>query len=352
VSLTEVPVVAGEWPADGLERVERCPVCGDTRRRLLYADLTDRSYRSAPGSWSLFRCGGCSCAYLDPRLDERTAPLAYRTYYDGGAAPGTPTPTHAWRRFRRALRNGYLNATYGYRLSPAAKVGQLVVPLLPRYRDMADEHVRHLPLPEGRPRILDVGCGEGEFLAEMRSLGWSVEGIDPSAEAVAVAQAQGVPATNGTLSEASLEPAAFDAITFRLVFEHLRDPVAAVAECRRALRPQGVLWIATPSLDSDAHRLFGRDWIHLEPPRHAVIYTASALTRLLTEAGFEVVSVRPSRQARWSFRLSNALARGFAPFEQAPPLSRRLALQAALADLKALRRPETADVIVLVARAA
>ena len=343
--------MAGEWPADGLEQVGCCPACGDTNRQLLYAGLADRSYRSAPGRWSLFRCSGCSCAYLDPRPDEGTARLAYRTYYNADAPLRWQEEIRGWARFRRALRNGYLNSTYGYRLSPAASVGRLVVPLLPRYREMADEHVRHLRMPGVRPRILDVGCGEAEFLAEMQSLGWLVDGLDPSADAVALARARGIRATTGTLSKAALEPASFDAITFRLVFEHLRDPTGALSECRRLLKPQGVLWIATPSLDSEAHRVFGRDWIHLEPPRHVVVYTASALARLLGEAGFEIVSVKPSRQAHWSFRLSDALARGRAPFENAPPLSRRLSLRAAFADLTALRHPQKADVVVVIARA-
>jgi 2-polyprenyl-3-methyl-5-hydroxy-6-metoxy-1,4-benzoquinol methylase len=351
VTAVEASFVTGEWPAHGLERVERCPACGGTSRDLLCADLTDRTYRSAPGRWSLYRCGDCSCAYLDPRPDEATSPLAYRTYYDGAAPPRQQGPARGWRRFRRALRNGYLSSKYGYRLTPSSGVGRLAVPLLPRYRELADEHVRHLRLPAGHPRLLDVGCGEGEFLAEMQSLGWSVEGLDPSADAVAVARARGVRASKATLSEARLESGSFDAITFRLVFEHLRDPVTVLAECRRALKARGVLWIATPSLDSEAHRAFGRDWIGLEPPRHAVVYTASALARLLASTGFEVVSVRPSRQARWSFRLSDALAHGLSPFENAPPLSRRLALRAAVADLKALRRPEQADVVVVIAQA-
>jgi SAM-dependent methyltransferase len=352
VSATDALAFAGDWPADGLERIERCPACGEVRRRLLYADLTDRSYRSAPGRWSLFRCDHCSCAYLDPRPNGRTAPIAYRTYYDSNLPPPSPTPTRGWRRLRRALRNGYLNARYGYRLSPAASIGRLLVPLVPRYRELADEHVRDLQLPAGLPRILDVGCGEGEFLVEMQSLGWSVEGIDPNSDAVASARARGVPATQGTLEEWSPDGRSFDAITFRLVLEHIRDPITALADCRRALRPGGVLWIATPSLDAEAHRLFGRHWIHLEPPRHAVLYSVSGLTRLLTPLGFHVVRVRPLRQARWSFRLSDALARGLAPFDNPPPLSRRLALLAARADVQALRRAEKADVFVLIARAA
>jgi 2-polyprenyl-3-methyl-5-hydroxy-6-metoxy-1,4-benzoquinol methylase len=226
------------------------------------------------------------------------------------------------------------------------------VSLSPRYREMADEHVRHLALRSGRPQILDVGCGEGEFLRVMESAGWLARGLDLSGEAVAVACGRGVRASQGTLAQASLQPSSFDAITFRLVFEHLRDPVAALAECRRALKPHGLLWIATPSLDAAAHRVFGRNWIHLEPPRHVVLYTASALVGLLTDAGFDVVDRRPLRQARWSYRLSDALAQGLSPFENAPSLTHRLALNAAIADLIALRRPETADVVVLIARAA
>ena len=211
-------------------------------------------------------------------------------------------------------------------------------------------YVRHLRFPGRGATLFDVGCGEGEFLAEMRSLGWSVAGIDPSEAAVAIAQARGVRATSGRFGDVSLEAGSFDAITFRLVFEHIDDPVGALAECRRVLRSRGTLWIATPSLDSEAHRAFGRNWIHLEPPRHAVLYTRQSLTRLLRESGFDVVSVKPLRQARWSFRMSAALAAGLSPFEYAPPLSRRAVARALLVDLEALRRPEKADVIVVVAR--
>jgi SAM-dependent methyltransferase len=351
VPVADVPALAERWPVEGLERVERCPACGSTDRSALYTQLRDRSYRSAPGEWSLFVCDRCQCAYLDPRPDTRTAAFAYRTYYDGSSAPPTRAPAHGWRRLRRALRNGYLNSNYGYTLSPAARLGRIVVPLLPRYRELADEYVRHLRARDGHPRILDVGCGEGEFLAEMQSLGWTAQGIEPNADAVAVARARGVPTMHGHLHEQSLEPGSFDAISFRLVLEHMRDPASALSECHRSLKPGGVLWIATPSLNAEAHRRFRRDWIHLEPPRHVVLYTMAGLTRLLRSVGFEVAGVRPLRQARWSFRLSQALARGLPPFDNAPPLSGRLALLARLADLGALRHPETADVIVLIARA-
>ena len=350
VGVTSASLVGGDWPKEGLERVASCPACGGAARRLLYPDLEDRSYRSAPGRWRLVECERCSSVYLDPRPTRDTAPLAYRTYYDGAPEPRSEPVRPAWQRLRRALRNGYLNSTYGYSVRPAVGIGRFVVPLLARYRELADMHVRHLRYPGDGATLLDVGCGEGEFLAELQSLGWTVEGIDPSEAAVSIARARGVAATTGTFADVSLGGRSFDAITFRLVFEHIGDPVAALARCRTALRDRGTLWIATPSLDSEAHRIFRRDWIHLEPPRHAVLYTRHSLTRLLAVSGFDVVSVQPFRHARWSFRLSAALADGLSPFEYAPPLPRRAVAQALLADLEALRRPEKADVIVVIAR--
>lgn len=261
-------------------------------------------------------------------------------------------PASGWRRARRALRNDYLNSRYGYGIVPASRLGRFVAPLLPGYREKADEHIRHLRLPPGRPRLLDVGCGEGEFLAEMQAFGWTVEGIDPNSEAVALAQARGVPVRQGTLTEMSLSPASLDAITFRLVLEHLRDPAAVLEACRRALKPGGILWIATPNLDSEGHRIFREHWIHLQPPRHAVIYTPGSLSRLLADSSFEVVALRGSRQATWSFRMSAALAQGGSPFAQAPPLRGALALRARLADMRAHRRPGTADVMIVIAQAA
>jgi SAM-dependent methyltransferase len=243
-----------------------------------------------------------------------------------------------------------LNSEYGYRLAPASRLGRFLVPLLPNHREKADELVRHLSARDGLARVLDVGSGDGGFLAEMQALDWEVEGIEPTEEGAAIARARGVPVVQTTLAEASLEDERFDAVTLRLVLEALHDPAAALRKCHRALKPGGILWIATPSLDSDGYRLFGRDWFFLDPPRYVVLYTASSLAQLLRRVGFEIRALRPSRQASASFRLSAAIARGLPPFEQPPSLSRRLKLRARIADLKALHRPELADVFILIGR--
>lgn len=344
----------GDWPAHGRDRVDRCPACARAERSLLYGGVTDRSYLHAPGRWDLYRCGDCGCAFLDPRPTRQTVGLAYGTfYYEGGVTPPEPSAAasrHGRPKLRRAIRNGYLNARFGYRLAPASRLGRFLVPLLPRQREKADEHVRHLSLPPGRPRLLDVGCGEGQFLAEMGSMGWEAEGIDPTADAVESARRRGVRVTQGDLTDVALDEGAFDAITFRLVLEHIPDPVGALGACHRALKEGGLLWVATPNLDSDASRAFGDAWIFVAAPRHAVLHTPASLQRLLRRCGFEPVLMRPSRRAAWSFRLSAAIARGEPPFRRPRQLSPRGRARVRLADLRALLQPDRADVVVVVAQ--
>jgi len=355
VRTTSPAPALGKWPTDGLERADRCPACGSAERSLLYGGVSDRSYLAAPGRWDLYRCGECGCGFLDPRPTRQTVALAYGNYYEDAADPHSAGPpvgaaAQRWRSLRRAIRNGYLNACYGYELAPASRLGRVLVPLLPRQREQVDAHVRHLALPPGRPRLLDIGCGEGEFLAEMARLGWDAEGIDPTTDAVDAAHRRGVDVAQGDLTDVALDGAAFDAITFRLVFEHIPDPIGALRACHRALKSGGIVWIATPNLESDASRAFGDAWIFLEPPRHAVLYTPASLDRLLQRCGFEPMLRRPSRQAAWSFRLSGAIARGEPPFQMPRPLSPRERARARLADLRALVQPDRADVVVIVAQ--
>jgi SAM-dependent methyltransferase len=299
----------------------------------------------------VFACEACGSAYLDPRPTTAAAHLAYASYWD--SQPQTAHTTSLVRRARVALRNGYLNRRYGYSLRPASALGPLLVPLLPRRRRMADELVRRLHDVPGGGRLLDVGAGDGSFVATMRSGGWRAEGVEPSRDGVRLAAERGIELHAGSFpDDLATAPASLDAVTFRLVLEHLPDPVTALSAAREALRPGGTLWIATPSIEARAHQRFGRDWILLEAPRHRVIFAPTALVQLLHRLGFEDVAMTSSPQAQWSFRLSAAIARGLPPFQSPPPLPRRLTLQARAADLEALVRPSYADVVVVTARAA
>ena len=339
------------WPDDALERLNHCPVCGETGRSTLYTGLTDRDYGCAPGTWTLRRCERCSSGYLDPRPTQETIDRAYANYYEGAPDPrqrlqrGGVIPT-----LRRALRNGYLNARYGYSLRPASRLGVFVAPLTPRQKERADRSVMYLPRTRDRPILLDVGCGDGAFMLEMRAAGWNVVGIEPNADAVALARGAGLDVRAGVLEREMFPGQTFDAITLLGVLELLHEPVETLEMCRDLLRSGGVLAVATPNLSSQGHAFFRRDWLLLSPPRSLVLFTPDSLTLALRRAGFDQVELRPSRRTDWVFRLSAALAAGAEPFRNPRHLPWRLRMRARIADLRAARNARIGEELTCLAR--
>jgi 2-polyprenyl-3-methyl-5-hydroxy-6-metoxy-1,4-benzoquinol methylase len=222
--------------------------------------------------------------------------------------------------------------------------------LFPLRREEADRWIRHLRRPPGVPSLLDVGCGNGAFLLQMTPTAWSVRGLDPDPEAVAMTREAGVPAEQGFLTDSTFPANHFDAVTMRHVLEHVHEPLELLRICNRIVRPGGVVWIATPNLASAGHRLFGRHWRGLEPPRHVVLLTPEALKDALARVGFEVIAHAPACTARWSFQGSAAISRGANPDIDPAPLPPRLRWRARVTELRALRQPDLAEEIVVVAR--
>jgi SAM-dependent methyltransferase len=99
--------------------------------------------------------------------------------------------------------------------------------------------VRHL---EGRRRVLDVGCGEGQVARRLAARGAEVVGIDPTAGQidVAVARAGGPTYLRGNAGMLPLRDSVFDAVVMCLVIEHIEDHATAISEMARVLEPGGV----------------------------------------------------------------------------------------------------------------
>ena len=281
-----------DWPADGREDVQACPVCGSKRRRQLYTGLRDRVFFSAPGEWTLHECLACHSAYLDPRPTIETIHLAYRTYitHQKISRPSYEA-LHGLKALRRVLANGYVNWRFGSTLQPAIAFGVLVAFLLPNKRAVLDRAFRHLPAVASGRRLLDIGFGAGSFLECAQSAGWEAVGIDPDRIVVENARQRGLDVYHGSLEIFDDTAEQFDVITISHVIEHVHNPRATLIRINRLLKPGGMFWLETPNIESLGHDRFRRHALHLDPPRHLAIFNWSSLLTLLRETGF--VNIRP-----------------------------------------------------------
>jgi 2-polyprenyl-3-methyl-5-hydroxy-6-metoxy-1,4-benzoquinol methylase len=264
-----------------------CCLCKQ-RGEVIHEALTDRLF-DAPGDWNLKQCSNADCRLVwpDPMPLPEDIWKAYAKYYTHSATSEFSPPGRI-RRIYHLMKRGYLAGRFNYPVpSPALATKWLGKALyfIPGRRTETEAQVRLLPsVPGGK--LLDVGCGSGEWLLWMRELGWAVEGLDFDQNALRAAALQGLTVRSGTVEDQCYPNECLDAVTLNHVIEHVPDPVSTLVECARILKPGGKLFLATPNASSLGHKLFGADWRGLEPPRHLHIFAVESMAALLRKAGF------------------------------------------------------------------
>jgi 2-polyprenyl-3-methyl-5-hydroxy-6-metoxy-1,4-benzoquinol methylase len=309
------------WPAAELECVVVCPACASTGRQLLHRDLVDNVFFTAAGRWSLYRCTRCHSAFLDPRPDQASIGRAYGVYYTHDAKPSRDErkPPRGLRALKLALTHGYTNTHFGTRREPVSRLGLWLARVSPLRRQKRDAEFRYLPRPDPGQRLLDVGCGNGDYLANAADAGWQATGVDADEQAVAVASQRGLDARVGGIELFAGEAGCFDAVTLSHVLEHLHDPAALLHAVQRLLKPGGVVFIDTPNIDSRGARRWGSDWRGLETPRHLLIFSRVALLDMLRTAGFVGIQSKRRSAVRKSMELASLrIHAGKSPYGREP----------------------------------
>jgi len=282
--------------------VQTCYLCGSIGHPL-YRGMRDRLY-NAPGVWNLIQCDACGYVWLDPApLPEEIGKL-YRDYYTHAAAPGNSLLAQ--------IKRGVLSVAYGYPSADTRRSACLLFHLLAwvgPLRDTVGGSVLWLEASR-RGRLLDVGCGSGEFMAWMRDLGWDVVGLDSDSETVRVAREHyGLDVRLGTIEDLAFPADSFDAVVMSHVIEHVPDPRGTFAECARVLKPGGRIVVATPNHESLGRRRFDEAWLQWDPPRHLQVFSPATLQRCAEDAGLQTVQRRTVARTAYATYVSASLLR-------------------------------------------
>jgi 2-polyprenyl-3-methyl-5-hydroxy-6-metoxy-1,4-benzoquinol methylase len=144
-------------------------------------------------------------------------------------------------------------------------------------------------IARSRGTLLDVGCGTGEFLREMRRAGWTVRGVESDEGAARHARGRhGLDVVCGDIHDVGPSDGTFDVVTMWHVLEHLASPQRALALIRGVLKPRGLAVIAVPNVESVDAAVYGSDWNAYDAPRHLHHFSFEVLDRLCRDAGLEL----------------------------------------------------------------
>ena len=172
-------------------------------------------------------------------------------------------------------------------------------------------------------RVLDVGCGSGEFVAFVAALGAEAHGVDPADEMRAIAESRGLAVTRGEAEGIPHPDGYFDVVTAVNALQFAEDTFDALDELRRVTRPGGFVAIANwAERERNQLDVLERAMDDDEPAPDGELRVEGGLEALLAEAGF-AVTVSGVTEIPWRVGSADELVRGVMLGEDADVIATR-----------------------------
>jgi len=240
-----------------------CPLCGaDNRNR--------PASRYSKGEWLIKECPACSFVYLEN-------PPPYSDLEENFAWEKTYAREVDYRRKRSPLL---------YWISSKNKKFKGKYLKRNKLRDLLKSF-------NVRGKVLEVGCGCGQFLKDLED-GCVPFGIEISKQ-LAKTATEAVSKRGGTVINASsleglarFDDGSFDCVIMSAYLEHEIQPKEVLKESQRVLRPKGRLIIKVPNFNSINRRIRDRNWCGFRYPDHVNYFTPKSLKEVLKGAGFSI----------------------------------------------------------------
>ena len=230
----------------------RCPVCAGTRLHYLFS----------VGGYRIVRCDDCTLMMSNPQPPDSDLARIYGEDYF--LVEGNEAGRRHVDELKQATAESYLDLLEKYRGSSGGK-------------------------------LIEIGCGQGDFLLRAQRRGMEVTGVEYSEHACGAARSKLGGAgrvVRGEISDVKGEAGVYDVCALSDVIEHVRDPVLFLKRAYDLLKPSGVLFIATPTLDSWTARLLKGKWMEFKL-EHLWYFRSATLQTLLIRSNFADIIHQP-----------------------------------------------------------
>lgn len=140
-------------------------------------------------------------------------------------------------------------------------------------------------------RILDIGCGRGTLLKILSQIGFECYGLERE-KFICEKDIIEFKFIRQDLLNSKFVNGYFNCIIMWHVLEHMdHDPNRIIDELNRILSSNGLLIISVPNFSSLQSLLFGKNWFHLDLPRHKYHFSKKSIKLLLKNRGFEIIKL-------------------------------------------------------------
>jgi ubiquinone/menaquinone biosynthesis C-methylase UbiE len=124
-------------------------------------------------------------------------------------------------------------------------------------------------------RILDLGCGNGEFVDYAKSKGRDIYGIDihPLSKFI-----------KGDITRLPFKGNSFDSVYSNSVIDHLSNPEEFISEIKRVLKKSGRMYISLNDVST-------RKWKFFDDYTHKTPFTKKSIIQFLQDSGFRIINI-------------------------------------------------------------
>lgn len=241
-----------------LEHVVGCPICDYNDSETIIHSGKDL-LNNLPGEFNIKKCKKCSHHFTSPRPVREAIGYYYSTEY-------------------------YTHHTEVNSIKIAIKK---VLKSLKSSKNLTYQ-------PYGAKKALEIGCGNGELLKKLDSLGWECTGTEIDKKNIQITKTKlpHIKIINGDINETEqLNNENFDLIVMSHVLEHMYDINRILIRLNELLSDNGKLIIQVPNFECWEARCFGRYWRGLELPRHLHHFTKDTLEQILRKNHFSAEKI-------------------------------------------------------------
>lgn len=249
--------------------LKECEVCENKDFKFLFRG-SDKLL-GIPGRFNLMKCHNCGVEFLNPQPNYFELEKYYNSnrYYSFKKIDKDSFKT----KLKIALYKLYFTKNHKY---------------LQKLLFFPIKFMIRSTVIKSNIKILDIGCGAGQFLFEMKSCGLRTFGIEVGDFDKSV----NLNIKNTNLIDAQYPKNYFDLIVMNHTLEHIPNPHQILKEIRRILKKNGTFIIGVPNTNSLARRLFKKNWLAYDIPRHLFNYSDELLINILKKHKFKINKVR------------------------------------------------------------
>jgi 2-polyprenyl-3-methyl-5-hydroxy-6-metoxy-1,4-benzoquinol methylase len=242
-----------------LEKILVCSICSGKSHKI---HVEGKDHNVSGKVFTIVECLGCGFRFTNPRPKEKNI---YKYYQSKNYISHSST------------KKGLINKVYH---------------LVRSYQFYKKKEVIHKCSNKRKGKILDVGCGTGDFLKYMASYGWEADGVETDNGAIEVAEKKLGKELKENLALIKGEDK-YDVITMWHVLEHVYNVEDYLKKINKLLKKGGVLVVGVPNCASYDAKKYKENWVAYDLPIHLSHFRKNNIKELAKKGSFTLNAIKP-----------------------------------------------------------